>query len=113
MNRVAILYNTKEVKTMDKLERFYIKLEKDGKGVTANNGDYGYFVTVGELIKNGGRDDFFRKVRKSDKRVSNNVYYCLEYDKAEKGYYADCYTNPTIHSGLLKKDTLVFIGFTF
>ena len=98
---------------MDKLEKFYNKLEEGGRGVVANNGDYGYFVTLAELIKNGGRDEPFRKIRKSDMKVSNNVYYCLEYDKSEKGYYADCYTNPSTHSGLLKKDTIIFIGFTF
>ena len=48
---------------MDKLEKFYNKLEEGGRGVVANNGDYGYFVTLAELIKNGGRDEFFRIIR--------------------------------------------------
>lgn len=28
--------------------------------VEANNGDFGYFCTVGDMLDNGGRDDFFR-----------------------------------------------------
>ena len=93
---------------MNKLERFYNSLREP---VEANNGDYGYFVTVGELLENGGKDEFFRKVKGG--KVSKNVYYGLEYDRSEKAYFADCYTNVSMHSGALKKSTVVFIGFDF
>lgn len=99
--------------TMDKLERFYMELEQNNRSIEANNGDYGYFVTIGELLENGGRNEFFRKVRKSDKKVSRAVYQYLEYNKSEKAYYAECYTDCTHHSGALKKTDIVFIGFTF
>lgn len=59
---------------MNKLERFYNSL---GEPTEANNGDFGYFVTIGDLVKNGGSDEFFRKVRKSDKKVSKSVFYGL------------------------------------
>lgn len=81
------------------------------EGVEANNGDYGYFVTVGDLLDNGGRNEFFRRVRGG--KVLRNVYYGLEYDRSEKAYYADCYTNPCTHSGALKRSDVVFIGFDF
>lgn len=102
-----------DLHTMDKLERFYMNLEQNNRGIEANNGDYGYFVTVEELLKNGGKDEFFRKVRKSDKKVSRAVYQGLIYDKSDKAYYADCYTDCFHHSGALKKFDIVFIGFTF
>ena len=47
---------------MNKIERFYNSL---GEPVEANNGDLGYFVTVGELIENGGEDEFFSESKKS------------------------------------------------
>ena len=56
---------------MNKIERFYNSL---GEPTEANNGDLGYFVTVGDLVKNGGENEFFRKVRKSDKKVSKAVF---------------------------------------
>ena len=98
---------------MSKLEQFYLTLEKEGRGETTSNGDYGYFVTIAELLGNGGRNEFFRKVRKTDKKVSKAVYKCLEYDKTDKAYYADCYSDVSRHSGAMKKSDVVFIGFTF
>ena len=95
---------------MTKLERFYNSL---GEPVEANNGDLGYFVTVGELIENDGHEEFFRKVRKADKKVSKAVFYGLEYDRADKAYYADCWNDVGHHSGPLKKTDVVFIGFDF
>ena len=95
---------------MTKIERFYNSL---GEPVQANNGDYGYFVTVGDLVKNGGEDEFFRKVRKSDGKVSKSVFCGLEYDRADKAYYADCWNDCSSHSGSLKKTDVVFIGFDF
>ena len=95
---------------MSKIERFYNSL---GEPMQANNGDYGYFVTVGDLIKNGGSDEFFRKVRKSDKKVSKSVFYGLEYDKTERAYFADNWHDVSSHSGALKKTDVVFIGFDF
>lgn len=102
-----------DLQIMDKLEHFYMNLEQNNRGIEANNGDYGYFVTIEELLKNGGADEFFRKVRKSDKKVSRAVYQGLEYDKSDRAYYADCYTDYSHHSGALKKTDIVFIGFTF
>ena len=93
---------------MTKFSRWFDTL---GEPVEANNGDFGYFVTLGELLENGGKNEFFRKVRSG--KVSRNVYYGLEYDRSEKAYYADCYTNVSIHSGALKKSAVVFIGFDF
>ena len=95
---------------MSKIERFYNSL---GEPVQANNGDFGYFVTVGELIENGGENEFFRKVRKSDKKVSNAVFYGLEYDRSDRAYYASNFYNLGSHSGPLKKTDVVFIGFDF
>lgn len=95
---------------MSKIERFYSSL---GEPVQASNGDYGYFVTVDDLVKNGGEDEFFRKVRKSDKKVSKSVFYGLAYDRADKAYYADCWNDAGHHSGPLKKTDVVFIGFDF
>lgn len=93
---------------MNKLERFYNSL---GEPVEANNGDFGYFVTVGDLLENGGENEFFRKVKGG--KVSRNVYCGLEYDRSDKAYYAGCYTNMSMHSGSMKKSTVVFIGFDF
>ena len=95
---------------MNKIERFYNSL---GEPVQANNGDYGYFVTVGDLVKNGGENEFFRKVRKSDKKVSKAVFYGLEYDKCDRAYYAANWDDCSSHSGPLKKTDVVFIGFDF
>ena len=95
---------------MSKIERFYNSL---GEPTEASNGDLGYFVTVGDLVKNGGEDEFFRKVRKSDKKVSKVVFYGLEYDKCDRAYYADCWNDCGHHSGPLKKTDVVFIGFDF
>ena len=95
---------------MNKIERFYNSL---GEPTEANNGDLGYFVTVGELIENGGENEFFRKVRKSDKKVSKSVFCGLAYDRADKAYYADCWNDCNSHSGPLKKNDIVFIGFDF
>lgn len=95
---------------MNKIERFYNSL---GEPVEANNGDFGYFVTVGDLVKNGGADEFFRKVRKSDKKVSKSVFCGLEYDKMERAYYAANWNDCSSHSGPLKKTDVVFIGFDF
>lgn len=95
---------------MDKIERFYNSL---GEPTEASNGDYGYFVTVEDLVKNGGEDEFFRKVRKSDKKVSKSVFYGLEYDRADRAYYAASWNDCSHHSGPLKKTDIVFIGFDF
>ena len=95
---------------MTKLERFYNRL---GEPTEANNGDLGYFVTVGELVENGGHDEFFRKVRKSDGKVSKAVFYGLEYDKCDRSYDEDCWNDCSSHSGPLKKTDVVFIGFDF
>ena len=95
---------------MSKIERFYSSL---GEPTRANNGDYGYFVTVGDLVKNGGADEFFRKVRKSDKKVSKTVFYGLEYDRSDRAYYASNFYDLGNHSGPLKKTDVVFIGFDF
>ena len=95
---------------MSKIERFYNSL---GEPVEANNGDFGYFVTIGQLLENGGKDEFFRKVRKADKKVSKAVFYGLEYDKSERAYFADNWNDCSSHSGPLKKNDIVFIGFDF
>lgn len=95
---------------MSKIERFYNSL---GEPIQANNGDYGYFVTVGDLVKNGGADEFFRKVRKSDRKVSKSVFYGLEYDRSERAYFAANWSDVSGHSGALKKTDVVFIGFDF
>ena len=95
---------------MSKIERFYNSL---GEPTQASNGDYGYFVTVGDLVKNGGADEFFRKVRKSDKKVSKAVFYGLEYDKSERAYFAANWYDVSSHSGALKKTDIIFIGFDF
>ena len=95
---------------MNKIERFYNSL---GEPVQANNGDYGYFVPVGDLVKNGGQEEFFRKVRKSGKKVSKAVFYGLEYDKCDRAYYAANWDDCSSHSGPLKKTDVVFIGFDF
>ena len=95
---------------MSKMERFYNSL---GEAVEANNGDLGYFVTVGDLVKHDGADEFFRKVRKSDGKVSKAVFYGLEYDRTDKAYYAANWYDVSSHSGPLKKTDVVFIGFDF
>ena len=95
---------------MNKIERFYNSL---GEPIEANNGDLGYFVTIGQLLENGGKDEFFRKVRKADKKVSKAVFYGLEYDKCDRAYYADNWNDCSSHSGPLKKTDVVFIGFDF
>lgn len=95
---------------MSKIERFYNSL---GEPVQASNGDFGYFVTVGDLVKNGGSDEFFRKVRKSDRKVSKSVFCGLTYDRADKAYYAANWYDVSSHSGALKKTDIVFIGFDF
>ena len=95
---------------MSKMQRLYNRL---GEAVQANNGEYGYFVTVGDLVKNDGQEEFFRKVRKSDGKVSKAVFYGLEYDKCDRAYYADNWNDCSSHSGPLKKTDVVFIGFDF
>ena len=95
---------------MSKMQRLYNRL---GEAVQANNGEYGYFVTVEDLIKHDGRDEFFRKVRKSDGKVSKAVFYGLEYDKCDRAYYAANWNDCSSHSGPLKKTDVVFIGFDF
>ena len=95
---------------MNKIERFYNSL---GEPVEANNGDFGYFVTIGQLLENGGKDEFFRKVCKSGKKVSKDVFYGLEYDRMERAYFADCWNDCSSNSGPLKKNDIVFIGFDF
>ena len=95
---------------MNKIERFYNSL---GEPTEANNGNFGYFVTVGELIENGGENEFFRKVRKADKKVSKSVFCGLEYDRMERAYFADNWSDCSSHSGPLKKNDIVFIGFDF
>ena len=95
---------------MSKMQRLYNRL---GEAIQANNGEYGYFVTVEDLIKHDGRDEFFRKVRKSDGKVSKAVFYGLEYDKSERAYYAANWNDCSSHSGPLKKTDVVFIGFDF
>lgn len=95
---------------MSKIERFYNSL---GEATQANNGEYGYFVTVEDLIKHDGHEEFFRKVSKSGKRISKSVFYGLEYDKSERAYFAENWHNPCYGSGALKKTDVVFIGFDF
>lgn len=95
---------------MSKIERFYNSL---GEATQANNGEYGYFVTVEDLIKHDGHEEFFRKVRKSDKKVSKSVFYGLEYDRADRAYYAANWNDINSHSGALKKTDVIFIGFDF
>lgn len=99
---------------MNKLEKLYNSLM--GHEVAASNGDLGYLVTVGELLENGGKNEFFRTVkRKKDGSfsVSCNVYWGIEYDRGNRVYYANCYTNCCYTSSDLKKSTIVFIGFDF
>ena len=95
---------------MNKIERFYNSL---GEPTEANNGDFGYFVTIGQLVENGGKDEFFRKVRKSDKKVSKAVFYGLEYDRTERAYFGHSCYDISKDSGPLKKNDIVFIGFDF
>ena len=95
---------------MSKIQRLYNRI---GEAIQANNGEYGYFVTVEDLIKHDGRDEFFRKVRKSDGKVSKVVFYGLEYDRTDKAYYAANWNDCSSHSGPLKKTDVVFIGFDF
>ena len=95
---------------MSKMQRLYNRL---GEAVQANNGEYGYFVTVEDLIKHDGQEEFFRKVRKSDGKVSKAVFCGLEYDKMERAYFADNWNDCSSHSGPLKKTDVVFIGFDF
>ena len=99
---------------MKKLEKFYESLMNHE--TTAKNGDMGYLVTIGELLENGGRDEFFRTVKKHKGgtfSVSRNVYQGLEYDRENRVYYADCFTDCCYNSPDLKKSTVVFIGFNF
>lgn len=99
---------------MDKMEKLYTALM--GHELTASNGDMGYLVTVETLLNNGGRNEFFRTVRRKKSggfSVSRNVYQGIEYDRENRVYYADCYTDCTHNSPDLKKTTLVFIGFDF
>ena len=99
---------------MSKLEKFYASLMNHE--TTTKNGDLGYLVTVGELLENGGRDEFFRTVKKHKDgsfSVSRNIYYDIEWDKENRVYFADCYTDCTHISPDLKKSTVVFIGFDF
>ena len=95
---------------MSKMERFYNSL---GEPTEANNGDLGYFVTIGQLLENGGKDEFFRKVRKSGKKVSKDVFYGLEYDRTERAYFGHSCYDISKDSGALKKTDVVFIGFDF
>lgn len=99
---------------MSKLEKFYTQLS--GKEVIATNTEEGYIVTVGELLENGGREEFFRVVRKKKEgrfAVSRNIYYDIQYDYSDRCYYAECYNDACYISGKLHKDTLIFIGFIF
>lgn len=99
---------------MTKIEKFYDSLMNHE--VTAKNGDMGYLVTIGDLLENGGRNEFFRIVKKHKDgtfSVSRNVYQSIEWDKESRAYYADCYTDCTHISPDLKKNTVVFIGFDF
>ena len=99
---------------MTKFEKFYESLMNHE--ATARNGDLGYLVTVDELLENGGRDEFFRTVKKHKDgtfSVSRNVYRGIEWDRENRVYYADCYTDCTHISPDLKKNTVVFIGFDF
>lgn len=99
---------------MKKLEKFYESLM--GNEIVAKNGDMGYIVTVSQLIQNGGRDEFFRTVRHSKSgeiMVSRNVYSGLEYDRAERKYFADCWNDSCYTSPMLKKEAEIFIGFDF
>lgn len=87
-----------------------------GHEVTATNGEIGYLCTIGDLLNNGGRNDFFRWARKcknGDIIVSHNVYKNLQYDRQSRTYYANCYTNACMNSPNFTKKSLVFIGFTF
>ena len=83
--------------------------------VEASNGDFGYYCTVGDMLDNGGRDEFFRTVRgKGERRqVSRNVYYNLEYDRLNGFWYADCYTDVCRNSPEMSRETVVFVGFDF
>lgn len=99
---------------MAKLEKFYESLMNHE--TTAKNGDLGYLVTVGELLENGGRDEFFRTVRRHKDgsfSVSRNVYQGIEWDRENRAYYAGCFTDYCHNSPDLKKSTIVFIGFDF
>ena len=99
---------------MTKLEKFYESLIN--QEVIARNGDMGYLVTVGELLENGGRNEFFRTVKKHKDgtfSVSRNVYQGLEWDRSTRTYWAECFTDYCHSSPDLKKSTVVFIGFDF
>ena len=99
---------------MNKFEKFYESLMNHE--VTAKNGDLGYLVTVGELLENGGRNEFFRTVKKHKDgtfSVSRNVYQGIEWDRSTRTYWAGCFTNYCYNSPDLKKSTVVFIGFDF
>lgn len=95
---------------MSKMQRLYSRL---GEATQANNGEYGYFVTVEDLIKHDGHEEFFRKVSKSGKRISKSVFYGLKYDKSERAYFANNWNDISSDSGALKKTDIVFIGFDF
>lgn len=95
---------------MSKIERFYNSL---GEPTQASNGEYGFFVTLGDLLENGGKNEFFRKVRKSDKKVSKSVFYGLEYDRTARKYFASNWNDVSSDSGALKKTNIVFVGFNF
>ena len=95
---------------MTKIERFYNSL---GEPIQANNGDYGYFVTVEDLIKHDGHEEFFCFFCKSDRKVSKAVFYGLEYDRTERAYFGHSCYDISKDSGPLKKTDVVFIGFDF
>lgn len=99
---------------MTKIEKFYDTLMN--QEVTATNGDMGYLVTVGDLLENGGRNEFFKTVRRHKDgsfSVSRNVYRDIQWDRSSRAYWAECFNDYCYNSPELKKSTVVFIGFDF
>ena len=97
-----------------KLEKFYLSLS--GQETTSRDGQTGYIVPVSALLENGGKNEFFRTIRRSKNGgvlVSKSVFRGLEYDRSTRKYIADCYEGPAYTSPLLSKDSKIFIGFTF
>ena len=97
-----------------KLEKFYLSLS--GQEIISKDGQTGYIVPVSALLENGGKNEFFRTVRRSKNGeilASKSVFRGLEYDRSTKKYVADCYDGSAYSSPLLSKDSKVFIGFTF
>lgn len=97
-----------------KLEKFYLSIS--GQEIISKDGQTGYIVPVSALLENGGKNEFFRTVRRSKNGeilVSKSVFRGIEYDRGEKKYIADCYDGPAYASPLLSKYSKIFIGFTF